>query len=92
MKIIIEKKGNSTDWTTDPKLSWRDRGLLAFLLNYSKDTELDHERLSRENTRDGKGSTLDGLNSLVVQKYIKIAIEGLGKKSKGIYVVSNVKW
>ena len=92
MRIIVEKKDNSTDWTTDPKLSWRDRGLLAFLLNYSKDAELDHERLSLENARDGKGATLDGLNQLVIQKYVKITIEGLGKKSKGVYMVSNIKW
>lgn len=90
-KITIQKTENFTvlDNTLfkDDTLSWKAKGLLAYLLHLPNDWQIYLEDLKNRST-DGKESTRTAINELIEKGYIKrTRIHENGKFKRYDYMV-----
>lgn len=56
----------------DRKLSWKARGLLAFILSHKKGWEINIQTLIDESEEDGRVAVQSGFQELIKAKYVKL--------------------
>jgi hypothetical protein len=65
---IIHVKKNSHNYRRDTRLSWKARGILAYLLQHEDDWEVSVQDLVAQSTKDGRMSVQSALQELLKMK------------------------
>lgn len=76
------------DWVRDPKLSFKAKGLLAYLLTHEEGYDLTIEQIVAE-TADSRNSVYRTLNSLIEAGYLtrKRSRDERGRLTQWTYVI-----